>query len=150
LAHKIPGFDPDRAMLAGLVHDIGIVPILTYADNHPDVIANPKDLVETVKELRAAIGVQIIRQWDFPADFEDVVMNAENWFRNNNNPSCYADIVMISQIYSFIGKVDIKKIPKIDDLPAYKKLAGHLDADDAINMLDAVKDEIGNVRKMLA
>jgi HD-like signal output (HDOD) protein len=150
LAHKIPGFDPDRAMLAGLVHDIGIVPILTYADNHPDVIANPKDLVETVKELRATIGVQIIRQWDFPTDFEDVVMNAENWFRNNNKPSCYADIVMISQIYSFIGKVDIKKIPKIDDLPAYKKLAGHLDADDAINMLDAVKDEIGNVRKMLA
>ncbi|MCK9619902.1 MAG: HDOD domain-containing protein [Methylobacter sp.] len=148
-AHKIPGFDPDRAMLAGLVHDIGIVPILTYADNHPDVIANPKDLVETVKELRAAIGVQIIRQWDFPSDFEDVVINAENWFRNNDNPSSYADIVMISQIYSFIGKVDIKKIPKINDLPAYRKLAGHLDADDAINMLDAVKDEIGNVRKML-
>ncbi|MGZ4998084.1 MAG: HDOD domain-containing protein [Methylobacter sp.] len=149
-AHKIPGFDPDRAMLAGLVHDIGIVPILTYADNHPDIIANPKDLVETVKELRAAIGVQIIRQWDFPSDFEDVVINAENWFRNNNNPSSYADIVMISQIYSFIGKVDIKKIPKIDDLPAYRKLAGHLDAIDAINMLDAVKGEIENVQKMLA
>ncbi|MGZ5011083.1 MAG: HDOD domain-containing protein [Methylobacter sp.] len=149
-AHKIPGFDPDRAMLAGLVHDIGIVPILTYADNHPDIIANPKDLVETVKELRAAIGVQIIRQWDFPSDFEDVVINAENWFRNNNNPSSYADIVMISQIYSFIGKVDIKKIPKIDDLPAYRKLAGHLDANDAINMLDAVKGEIENVQKMLA
>jgi len=149
-AHKIPGFDPDRAMLAGLVHDIGIVPILTYADNHPDVIANPKDLVETVRELRSTIGVQIIRQWDFPSDFEDVVINAENWFRNNNNPSCYSDIVMISQIYSFIGKVDIKKIPKIDDLPAYRKLAGHLDANDAIDMLDAVKGEIGNVQKMLA
>ncbi|HEY8159616.1 MAG TPA: HDOD domain-containing protein [Methylobacter sp.] len=149
-AHKIPGFDPDRAMLAGLVHDIGIVPILTYADNHPDIIDNPKDLVETVKELRAAIGVQIIRQWDFPSDFEDVVINAENWFRNNNYPSSYADIVMISQIYSFIGKVDIKKIPKIDDLPAYRKLAGHLDANDAINMLDAVKGEIENVQKMLA
>jgi len=149
-AHKIPGFDPDRAMLAGLVHDIGIVPILTYADNHPDVIANPKDLVETVRELRSTIGVQIIRQWDFPSDFEDVVINAENWFRNNNTPSCYSDIVMISQIYSFIGKVDIKKIPKIDDLPAYRKLAGHLDANDAIDMLDAVKGEIGNVQKMLA
>jgi HD-like signal output (HDOD) protein len=149
-AHKIPGFDPDRAMLAGLVHDIGIVPILTYADNHPDIIANPKDLVETVKELRAAIGVQIIRQWDFPGDFEDVVMNAENWFRKDNKPSSYSDIVMISQLYSFIGKVDIKKIPKIDDLPAYRKLAGHLDANDAINMLDAVKDEIDHIRKMLA
>ncbi len=149
-AHKIPGFDPDRAMLAGLVHDIGIVPILTYADNHPDIIAHPKDLVETVKELRTDIGVQIIRQWDFPDDFEDVVINAENWFRNDNKPFSYADIVMISQLYSFIGKVDIKKIPKIDDLPAYKKLAGHLDANDTINILDTAKDEIEHIQQMLA
>jgi HD-like signal output (HDOD) protein len=149
-AHKIPGFDPDRAMLAGLIHDIGIVPILTYADNHPDIIANPKDLVETVKKLRADIGVQIIRHWDFPEDFEDVVINAENWFRNDNNPSDYADIVMISQLHSFIGKVDIKKIPKIDALPAYKKLAGHLNTDDSINILDTAKDEIEHIRQMLA
>ncbi|TAK62423.1 HDOD domain-containing protein [Methylobacter sp.] len=150
LAHKIPGFDPDRAMLAGLIHDIGIVPILTYADNHPDIIANPKDLVETVRELRADIGVQIIRRWDFPEDFEDVVSNAENWFRNDNKPSSYADIVMISQLHSFIGKIDIKKIPKINDLPAYKKLAVQLDADDSINILDAAKDEIEHIRQMLA
>lgn len=149
-AHKIPGFDPDRAMLAGLIHDIGIVPILTYADNHPDIMANPKDLVEAVRELRAGIGVQIIRRWDFPEDFGDVVINAENWFRNDNNPPGYADIVMISQLHSFIGKVDIKKIPKIDDLPAYKKLAGHLNADDTINILDTAKDEIEHIRQMLA
>ncbi|WP_333874732.1 HDOD domain-containing protein [Methylobacter sp.] len=149
-AHKIPGFDPDRAMLAGLVHDIGIVPILTYADNHPDIIGHPKDLVETVRKLRADIGVQIMRKWDFPDDFEDVVINAENWFRDNRNPSSYADIVMISQLYSFIGKIDIKKIPKIDDLPAYKKLAGHLDANDTINILDTAKSEIEHIQQMLA
>jgi HD-like signal output (HDOD) protein len=149
-AHKVPGFDPDRAMLAGLIHDIGIVPILTYADNHPDIITHPKDLLETVKELRAHIGVQIIRRWDFPEDFEDVVINAENWFRNDNNPPSYADIVMISQLHSYIGKVDIKKIPKIDGLPAYKKLAGHLDANDSINILDTAKDEIEHIRQMLA
>lgn len=149
-AHKIPGFDPDRAMLAGLIHDIGIVPILTYADNHPDIIASPRDLVETVKELRADIGVQIIRRWDFPEDFEDVVINAENWFRKDNNPSSYTDIVMISQLHSFIGKIDIKKIPKLDDLPAYKKLAEHLNAHDSINILDTAKDEIEHIRLMLA
>ncbi|MCX7094640.1 MAG: HDOD domain-containing protein [Methylobacter sp.] len=149
-AHKIPGFDPDRAMLAGLIHDIGIVPILTYADDNPDIIAHPRDLVETVRTLRADIGVQIIRRWDFPADFEDVVLNAENWFRNNKTPTNYADIVMIAQLHSFIGKVDIKKIPKIDDLPAYKKLAVHLDASDSIDILDAAKDEIEQIRQLLA
>ncbi len=149
-AHKIPGFDPDRAMLAGLIHDIGIVPILTYADNHRDILAYPKDLTDIVRKLRADIGVQIIRQWGFPEDFEDVVINAENWFRNDSNPSSYSDIVMISQLHSFIGKVDIKKIPKIDNLPAYKKLAVHLDAVDSINILDAAKDEIEHIRQMLA
>ncbi len=149
-AHKIPGFDPDRAMLAGLIHDIGIVPILTYADNHPDIIANPRDLVQTVRQLRTDIGVQIIRRWDFPEDFEDVVTHAENWFRNDDNPSSYSDIVMISQLHSFIGKVDIKKIPKIDTLPAYKKLAVHLDANDSINILDTAKDEIEHIRQLLS
>ena len=149
-AHKVPGFDPDRAMLAGLIHDIGIVPILTYADNHPDIIANPRDLVETVRQLRTDIGVQIIRKWDFPEDFEDVVTNAENWFRKDDNPSSYSDIVMISQLHSFIGKVDIKKIPKIDALPAYRKLAIHLDANDSINILDTAKDEIEHIRQLLS
>lgn len=149
-AHKIPGFDPDRAMLAGLIHDIGIVPILTHADNHPDILANPRDLAETVKQLRVDIGVQIMRKWDFPADFEAVVINAENWFRADNQPTSYADIVMIAQLHSFIGKIDVKKMPKIDDLPAYQKIAEHLDASDSLNILETARDEIEHIRKMLA
>lgn len=149
-AHKISGFDPDRAMLAGLMHDIGIVPILTYADNHPDIITYPQDLLKIVKQLRADIGIQIVHYWDFPEDFTDVVINAENWFRNTPDSPSYSDIVMISQLHSFIGKVDIKKIPKIDTLPAYKKLARHLNAADSINILDTAKDEIEHIRQMLA
>ncbi len=150
LAHKTPGFDPDRAMLAGLVHDIGIVPILGYADRQPDILASPGDLTETVRELRSQIGMQIIRKWDFPGDFEDVVAYAEDWYRDSGPDATYSDIVMISQLHSFIGKVDIKKMPKMHELPAYKKLAaGNLDADLSINILDQVKDEIEHIRMML-
>lgn len=150
-AHKTPGFDPDRAMLAGLIHDIGIVPILAYADKHKEIIANPSDLKQTVQELRAGIGLQIIRQWDFPSDFEDVIIHAENWYRDERQEPDYTDIVMISQLHSFIGKVDIKKMPKLDTLPAYKKLmAGQLDADASINILDMAKEEIQHIRQMLS
>jgi len=150
LAHKTPGFDPDRAMLAGLIHDIGIVPILGYADRQPDILASPNDLAETVKELRSQIGVQIVHKWDFPSDFEEVVVHAEDWYRDSGPHASYSDIVMISQLHSFIGKVDIKKMPKMDELPAYKKLAaGNLDADLSINILDQVKEEIEHIRLML-
>ena len=151
LAHKTPGFDPDRAMLAGLIHDIGIVPILTYADKQPEILENPRDLAGTIKQLRSEIGVQIIRKWDFPDDFEDVINNAENWYREGSETPDYTDIVMIAQLHSFIGKVDIKKMPKMDELPAYKKLlAGQLDAGKSINILDQAKDEIEHIRQMLS
>lgn len=150
-AHKTPGFDPDRAMLAGLIHDIGIVPILTYADKHPDILSNPKDLLETIRELRVEIGIQIIKKWDFPSDFEDVITHAESWYRESGSAPDYTDIVMISQLHSFIGKVDIKKMPKMDELPAYQKLvSGSLDVDQSINILDQVKDEIQNIQNMLS
>ncbi|MDZ4153914.1 MAG: HDOD domain-containing protein, partial [Methylicorpusculum sp.] len=96
------------------------------------------------------IGVQIVRRWDFPSDFEDVVINAENWFRKDNQPASYADIVMIAQLHSFIGKVDVKKMPKLDDLPAYQKIAEHLDASDSLDILETARDEIEHIRKMLA
>jgi len=150
-AHKTPGFDPDRAMLAGLIHDIGIVPILTYADKHPDILSNPKDLLETIRELRVEIGIQIVKKWDFPSDFEDVITHAENWHRESGNAPDYTDIVMISQLHSFIGKVDIKKMPKMDELPAYQKLvSGSLNIDQSINILDQAKDEIAHIQNMLS
>ncbi len=151
LAHKTPGFDPDRAMLAGLIHDIGVVPILAYADRQPEILAAPGDLAEAVRELRNPIGVQILRKWDFPADFEDVITHAEDWYRDSGPQATYSDIVMISQLHSYIGKVDIKKMPKMDELPAYRKLAaGNLNADLSINILDQVKDEIDSIRSMLS
>ncbi len=150
LAHKTPGFDPDRAMLAGLVHDIGIVPILAYADRNIDILDSPKDLAETIKALKIDIGVQIIKKWGFPEDFEDVIVNSENWYREGDDEPDYTDIVMISQLHSYIGKVDARKMPKMDELPAYKKLAaGQLDVDQSINILDQVKDEIEHIRQML-
>lgn len=150
LAHKTPGFDPDRAMLAGLIHDIGVVPILAYADRQPEILANPGDLADTVRELRAMIGVQIIRKWDFPTDFEEVIAHAEDWYHDSGAQPTYADIVMVSQLHSFIGKIDIKKMPRMDELPAYKKLAaGNLDVDLSLNILDQVRDEIEHIRQML-
>lgn len=150
LAHKTPGFDPDRAMLAGLIHDIGVVPILTYADRHPELGLDANDLKQTIQKLRGEIGAMIIREWDFPTDFEDVVLNAENWYRDTKPEPDYTDLVIISQLHSFVGRVSIHKYPRMDKLPAYRKIvSGDLDADLSINILDIAKDDIGQIQQML-
>ncbi|MGR9088375.1 MAG: HDOD domain-containing protein [Gammaproteobacteria bacterium] len=150
IASRVPGFDPDRAMLAGLIHDIGAVPILIHADRHLDLISRPEDLAETIQLLSGDAGVHIIRHWNFPADFEQVVMNSENWYRNENGPADYADIVMIAQLHSLIGTVGIKAIPTICSLPAYQKMAESLQANDSVSVLDKAKNEIEYIWSMLA
>lgn len=150
LAHKTRGFDPDRAMLAGLVHDIGIVPILTYADRHPELAQDPKHIEQTIQELRAEVGVKVLRRWNFPADFEDIVINAENWQRKNEAEADYTDLVILSQLHSFVGTLQIHKYPRMDEIPAYRKLIGcAADADVSKDVLGLAKEEIWRIQQML-
>lgn len=151
LAHKTPGFDPDRAMLAGLVHDIGVVPVLTFADRHPDLIDQPQDLIQAIAKLRDPVGVAIMRTWHFPEDFEAVIQEAESWFRDRDKEPDYADLVLVAQLHSFIGTPKIHDCPRIDQIPAYRKLlAGRLDADISLNILEAAKEEIWQIQNLLS
>lgn len=150
LAHKTRGFDPDRAMLAGLVHDIGVVPVLTYADRHPELISDPRQIDEAAQELRARIGVMILRRWSFPGDFDDVVAEAENWWRQGGADPDYTDMVILSQLHSFVGTLQIHKYPRMDEIPAFRKvLAGDAGADMSKDVLGLAREEIAQLQKML-
>jgi HD-like signal output (HDOD) protein len=150
LAHKTHGFDPDRAMLAGLVHDIGVVPILTYADRHPELITDPRQIEETIQALRTRIGIMIMRRWNFPADFDDVVGEAENWWRQGPREPDYSDLVILSQLHSFVGTLQIHRYPRMDEIPAYRKvLADAAGADLSKDVLGLAREEIAQIQKML-
>ena len=40
LAEITPGLNKDHALLAGLIHDIGAIPVITYAENYPYLYAD--------------------------------------------------------------------------------------------------------------
>ncbi len=150
LAHKTPGFDPDRAMLAGLIHDIGAVPVLTFADDHMDLLTDPAELERAIDRLRGPVGAAIMRRWRFPEDFETITLQAEDWFRDPKPEPDYLDIVLVSQLHSFIGTPDIHRYPRIDAIPAYRKLlAGALDTETSMNVLEKAREEIWQIQKML-
>ena len=69
-------FNLDTMTLAALVHNIGVLPILTEAERHPDVFANPTFLNVAIDKLAGKIGASILRKWGFEAEFINVV---DNW-----------------------------------------------------------------------
>lgn len=66
----------DSMMLAALVHNIGILPILTEAERHADVFANPTFLDVAIDRMAGKIGASIMTEWGFEPEFVNV---AQNW-----------------------------------------------------------------------
>jgi HD-like signal output (HDOD) protein len=62
----------DTLTLAALVHNIGILPILTEAERHQDVFGNPTFLNIAIDKLAGRIGSSIMRKWGFDEEFANV------------------------------------------------------------------------------
>jgi HD-like signal output (HDOD) protein len=66
LARRMGNVSPDEAMLAGLVHDIGVFYLLYRATKHPQYSAEPPLLMSLLKGWHAAIGEQLLRALGLP------------------------------------------------------------------------------------
>lgn len=85
--------------LAALVHNIGVLPILTEAERHQEVFANPQFLNVAVQKLAGRIGGSIMREWGFSDDF---IAIAENWRNLKYLPEevAYVDFVRLGAAVS--------------------------------------------------
>ena len=96
-------FDADQLLLAGLIHDIGVIPILTYIDETGLEIHSEKEVDSIVAKLRVAVGCLVIKNWGFSDDMLLVVEQAENWFKNGADEIDMADIIIVAQMYNFFA-----------------------------------------------
>ena len=98
----------DTMTLAALVHNIGVLPILTEAERHEEVFANPTFLNVAIEKLSCRIGGSIMRAWEFDEDF---VMVAEQWPDLSVMPEklSYLDFVLT---YTYLIFVSVcRKLP---------------------------------------
>jgi HD-like signal output (HDOD) protein len=63
---------PDEAMLAGLIHRLGALPILTYAEERDDLIQDNITLGKVIDRLHGPLGSTILEKWEFPTKLSEV------------------------------------------------------------------------------
>ena len=93
---------PDQATLAGLVHKIGVLPILTYAEDNRKLLKDVPMLDKLIDMAHPAIGRKILEAWDFP-DALRLVPEEHMHFDREVPKVDYADIVMVANLQSYIG-----------------------------------------------
>ena len=90
---------PDQATLAGLVHKIGVLPILSYAEDHPTLLKDSITLDAIIKVTHPKIGLKILTAWEFPKEIRAVPLAHLNFGRKIPQGD-YADLVTVALLES--------------------------------------------------
>jgi HD-like signal output (HDOD) protein len=102
LSQGLPGMEPEQAMLAGLVHQIGALPILARLDELLGTQAQPQLIQQLVDELAPQLGTDILSQWHFPDALAQVPRECLDLGRDRATPD-YADVVMVARLQYMMG-----------------------------------------------
>ena len=147
LARKLTRLKPDEAMLAGLIHDIGALPILVKAESAPELIANPAALEELIAKLHASVGRLILEAWKFPPELVTVAAEHEN-LRRVSDQLDYTDIVTVANLHSYLGSKHRHAGVRFTEVPAFTKLG--LTPETSVATLEEAAAEMKEVKALLA
>ncbi len=150
LARYTRVFEPEEALLCGLLHEIGVIPILHYAGRFPLLARDPKALCLVERSMRGDIGAQVLREWHFPESIVRCALEAENWSRESSGGPDYCDLLIVAQWYAAMDTPEADHMPALDEMPAYHRLG--IGAIDAIGVPEVLRDageELAQVEDML-
>ncbi len=93
---------PEVAMLAGLIHNIGVLPVLKFAQDKPALVQQPIFLDMATHALAPELGDQILKHWNFDEDLLHVP--SQHLQFNREVPEAdYVDVVTYSVLQAAQG-----------------------------------------------
>lgn len=150
IAKRCPGFVPDQAMLAGLLQDIGILPLLGALEKSPHATGDPERIKLTLETFSNKIGPVLLKHWGFDEPTVEVARSRKNWMRDPAPEADLADLVLIARLHAGVGSAEQSEQPLINEVPAYAKLPlGELGPDESIAILKLAEHDVQDVMKML-
>lgn len=123
LAQHYTKLEPDKATLAGLTHQIGILPILTYAEEHDELLLeeNQQELDSLISTISPAIGERILQEWKFPEAL--AIVPKQHLDISRDSPvTDYADVVIVARLQSHGFDRVLETVPEWESIPAFSKL----------------------------
>lgn len=149
LARVTMGMIPDKALLAGLVHNIGAIPILRYASEFPDIRKNRELIGKLIDRLSCKLGSMVLRQWGFEDEMATIPKELNNNDYAPDDEVNYVDLVIVARAHYQFGKKD-QQGPKLHELASFRKLPlFQMGPDASIELLYGAREEINSLTNML-
>lgn len=122
LADRIGQLEADVALLAGLVHDLGKVPVLVRAEKVPQLLTRREIIEPLALALHCKVGRAMLAAWRFPPELVAVADAHEDFTRASDGPADYLDLVMVANLMSYAGTSHPYAAVDWAEVPAARKL----------------------------
>lgn len=140
------GINPEQALLAGLIHNIGSLPIVVLAEDDNELFQDTDALGELIWELQGKVGEMILRTWNFTDSMTQVVKECYNFNYDHGGNATLVDVVQVAILQG--GYMDEKHAPADwHGVPAFAKLG--LDTEVNVIEIEENKEMIENTRQTL-
>ena len=147
IAKKFTKLNPDDALLAGLVHNIGYLPMARCVESFPELEKEPNLLIEIMGTIHTRVGKMILDSWSFPQHIIDASINYIDQFRKGSTSVDLTDIVIIAGLNTYRNTDHPCTLPDWSQYPAFQKIG--IRTQDELTKLDELEAEINSARVML-
>ena len=117
LARDVAKLNAERALLAGLLHDIGITVVISEAQKHLRVMTDIVAFNHLCHELSGQVGAMVLRAWKFPDVFPEAALEAESFTKAVTDRLRLCDVVMLAHLHDeqpAPWSLDTSKLPELD------------------------------------
>lgn len=144
LARMLRHLDAEQAMLAGLLHNIGALPILVMADGDDNLAADEKRLDFLMDRLGPTVGRMILETWDFPPPLVAVAENYNNFAYDGGPQATLVDVVIVARLQSLLGSDHPDAALNWADIQSFDKVG--LESDVEVVEMEGAQEQINEVR----
>ena len=149
LARHQTNLDPEKALLAGLIHDVGELAVIQYANSNGLDNVSDVDLSNAIIELKPRLGAILIRSWSLGEEFVAAAFHADEFQIMTSSEVQLLDLIHVAQLHSQAG-INTAMTTDLESVPAIRKLGLAIDgAEKSIALLREAREEIESVRLAL-
>lgn len=147
VARRMTKVNPDSALLAGLLHGVGELYILTRANRHPALFADRPVYDTIVRDWHVSVAQALLENWEIAEDIVRAVSEFEDLDRRHTGPADLSDVLTVAHLM-----VSYQEYPESIELNMQGVSARHrmqMEGATYANLILESKDEIKELQQAL-
>jgi HD-like signal output (HDOD) protein len=147
VSRRLTKLNPDSALLAGLLHGVGELYILTRANRHPGLFADQPAYDTIVRDWHISVAQALLENWEISEEIVRAVSEFEDLDRRHTGPADLSDVLTVAHL--LVSYQDFPESIELNMQGVAARQRMSLDATAYTNIIHESRDAIKELQQAL-